>query len=166
MTVSVNRTGAAAAASAAADPTINSLRDNKASPIVIRYAESDADALTIHRFLCIVAGPTLPGPIDPTDSIHEIYRVMKDDVALMAINGETIVGSFGIVRPHHWWNLKIPFFANRWLFALPGAGTILIKEGLAIAQAVNAELHIYDESKGRLVILNKSKLRKECHVLW
>lgn len=129
--------------------------------VVIRYAETDADVIAIHGFLCVVAGPTLPGPIDAKDSATEVWRVVTRDVALMAMRGDTLVGTFGLVNPSFWWNEKIKFLANRWLFALPGhgAGKALLKEGIAIATASGLELHIFDETKGRLKIFNRSKNR-------
>lgn len=135
--------------------------------LVIRYAQTDADVVAIHGFLCVVAGPTLPGPIDPKDSAIEVWRVVNHDVALMAMRGELLVGTLGIVRPPFWWNSKLHFLANRWFFALPGsgAGKLLLREGAAIAAASELELHIHDEAKGRLVILNKSKNRGHHHVL-
>lgn len=129
--------------------------------LTIRYAESDADVVAIHRFLCVVAGPTLPGPIDPKDSATEVWRVVYEDVAVMALDGDKLVGTIGLIRPLSWWNNKVPFLANRWYFALPGmgAGRALLKEAIGIAVASDLELHIFDETKQRLKIFNKSKNR-------
>lgn len=132
--------------------------------ITIRYAESDADIVAIHRFLCVVAGPMLPGKIDHKDSATEVWRVVKDSVALMAMNDDNLmVGTMGIVRPEYWWNASLHFLANRWLFAIPGsrAAKPMIREATVIAKASNLELHIFDERRERLVILNKSKMRQE-----
>lgn len=135
-------------------------------PITIRYAESDADVIWMHQFLCIVAGPGLPGPIDPKDSSTEVWRVAYHDVALMAIQGDRLIGTLGLIRPKAWWG-KTHFLANRWFFTLPssGAGAPLLKEARAIAIASELELHIYDENRGRLLIFNKSKNRTNHHVL-
>jgi hypothetical protein len=132
--------------------------------ISIRYAESDDDVVAIHRFLCVVAGPTLPGPIDHKDSAIEVWRVVKEDVALMAMNADNLmVGTMGIVRVPFWWNTKVRFLANRWFFTIPGsrAAKPLLREAGAIAKGSDLELHIFDERRGRLVISNKSKLRQE-----
>lgn len=129
--------------------------------ITLRYAESDADVIAIHGFLCVVAGPTLPGPIDPRDSSTEVWRVVNHDVAIMAMNGDMLVGTIGLVRPSFWWNAKLAFLANRWFFALQGlgAGRLLLQEARAIAESSDLELHIFDEAKGRLKIFNKNKNR-------
>jgi len=131
------------------------------SDIEIRYAQTDNEVIAIHGFLCVVAGPTLPGPIDPKDSATEVWRVVNHDVALMAIKDDKVVGTIGLVRPQFWWNSKINFLANRWFFTLPGSGSAkpLLAEAKTIAKASDLELHIYDENRGRLLILNKSKKR-------
>lgn len=130
--------------------------------ITIRYAETDADVVAIHGFLCVVAGPTLPGDIDPKDSATEVWRVVNHDVALMAIKDDRLVGTIGIVSPRWWWNSKLSFLANRWLFTLPGSKSLmpLMREAVGIAKASDLELHIFDETKGRLLIFNKSKKRQ------
>lgn len=133
--------------------------------LVVRFArmgeEGDPDVVAIHQFLCVVAGPTLPGPIDPRLSATEVWRVVNHDIALMAMRGDNLVGTIGLVRPQFWWG-KVHFLANRWWFALPsiGAGKALLKEAIAIAVASELELHIIDENKERLKIFNKSKLRQ------
>lgn len=138
-----------------------------ADDLVIRYASSDDDVIAIHRFLCVVAGPTLPGPIDGPASATEVWRVTNHDVAIMAIRGDMLVGTIGLTKPAFWWNPRLSFLANRWFFCLPGAraGKPLLKEAKAIAVATEVELHIFDETSGRLVIFNKSHNRAKRHVL-
>lgn len=137
--------------------------------IEVRYAETDTDVVNIHRFLCVVAGPGLPGPIDHKDSAVEVWRVINHEVALVAIDDDNnLVGTMGIVQVPFWWNAKVRFLANRWFFTLPGsrAAKPLLKEARKIAQASELELHIFDERRERLVIFNKSKMRQEAnHVL-
>ena len=129
--------------------------------ITVRYAESDQDAAAIHRFLCIIAGPTLPGEIDPDDSIREIWRCMREDVALMAVRDGALIGTLGLICATSWWNHKIKLLANRWAFAIPGAGAWrpLYKEARAIGIASKMEVHIISEKRGKVTILNRSKLR-------
>lgn len=129
--------------------------------ITVRFAESDQDVVTIHAFLCIVAGPTLPGQIDPNASALEVYRVVNEECALMAMQNGKLIGTLGIIKAKFWWGKDAEFLANRWCFALPesGAGRPLLQEGLRIAKEAGQELHIYDEAQGRLVILNMSPLR-------
>lgn len=133
--------------------------------ITIRFAESDDDVINIHRFLCAIAGPMLPGPINPQKSIEEVWRVASDEVALMAIEDDQLIGTMGIIRPGFWWG-DIHYLVNRWLFAIPGskAWRPLLKEALAIAAASELELHIISEERGKVLILNKSKVRGP-HVL-
>lgn len=127
--------------------------------ITIRYAESDNDVVAIHRFLCVVAGPMLPGPIDHKDSAVEVWRVVNHDVALMAMRDGLLVGTMGIVAPKQWWNEKLSFLANRWLFVIPGSRSFkpMLKEAVAIAKASDLELHIIDEQRERLSIFNKKE---------
>jgi hypothetical protein len=143
-------------------PTSKRAAPTERPEVVIRFAEGDADVVTIHRFLCVVAGPTLPGPIDPKDSATEVWRVVNEDVALMAMSGDSLVGSIGLVNPKFWWG-KARFFANRWFFSVPGfdAGAPLLKEAIEIAKASGLELHIIDENRQRLKIFNKSKNRQD-----
>ena len=130
--------------------------------VEIRYAETDDDIIAIHKFLCVVAGPTLPGPIDPRDSVEGVWQAGKHNVALMAIRDGMLVGTLGIVNPSFWWNNKIKFLANRWFFTLPGSRSALplLREAKAIAKASGLELHILDENRGRYLIFNKSASRK------
>lgn len=130
--------------------------------ISIRYAETDADVIAIHEFLCVVAGPTLPGPIDHKDSATEIWRVARESVAIMAISEERLVGTIGLIRPTFWWNAKLPFLANRWAFALPGsrAWKPMLREATAIAVASGLELHVISEARGSVTIFNKSNNRQ------
>jgi hypothetical protein len=130
--------------------------------IIVRYAETDADVVAIHGFLCVVAGPTLPGVIDPKDSATEVWRIVNHDVALMAIKEDRVVGTIGLVNPRFWWNSKLSFLANCWLFTLPDSGSLLplMREAVGIAKASGLELHIFDETKERLLIFNKSKKRQ------
>lgn len=133
--------------------------------VEVRFAQSDQDVINIHLFLCAIAGPMLPGPINPQKSIEEVWRVVSDEVALMAIEDDRLIGTMGIVRPGFWWG-DLHFLVNRWLFAIPGskAWRPLLKEALAIASASELELHIISEERGKVLILNKSKLRGS-HVL-
>jgi hypothetical protein len=128
--------------------------------LVVRYAESDDDVIAVHQFLCVVAGPTLPGPIDAQRSAFEVWRVCTQELGLMAIKDDRLVGTMGIIRAEHWWG-KISFLAGRWFFTLPGsrAGKPLIKEAKAIARGSDLELHLYSEARGTITILNKSSER-------
>jgi hypothetical protein len=125
--------------------------------VSIVYAHTDEHIVNMHRFLVAVAGPTLPFPIDARKSVEEIWRVTKHDIALMALRGNRLVGTLGLLRPDFWWG-NGGYLANRWFFTLPneGAGVPLLREARAIAIASGLELHIIAEAKGKIVILNKS----------
>lgn len=128
--------------------------------IRIRVAKTDQDTVAIHRFLCVVAGPHLPGAIDAKKSIHEVWRVVNHEVAFMAMNDDLLVGTLGIIRADYWWG-DAGFLANRWFFSVPnsGAGKPLLDHGETFAKQIGLELHIIDESRGRLVILNRDPRR-------
>ena len=136
------------------------------SRISVQYAATDQDVVLIHQFLCHIAGPTLPGQIDPKNSIEGIWRVVNEDVALMAFDGEDLVGTLGITQSEFWWGNKARFLANLWFFTLPktGAGKPLLKEAIGIAKASNLELHIISEARGTITIFNKSERRGRVHV--
>jgi len=129
--------------------------------IEVRYAETDDDVINIHRFLCVVAGPELPGPIDPVASIHEVWRIVNHECALYAVKDNLILGTIGLTQPNFWWNPKLKFLANRWFFCLPHsrAGKPLLREAKKIAASSDCELHIISETRGTVTIFNKSKKR-------
>lgn len=129
--------------------------------LIIREAKGDNDVVTIHGFLCITMGPVLPGPIDPTDSATEVWRVVNQEAALMVLRGDKLIGTLGIIQPKFWWG-KGHFFTNRWFSVLPGfgAGKLLLREATAIAKASGMEFLLADEGRGRITILNKSPERK------
>lgn len=106
--------------------------------IGIRYAESDDDVIAIHRFLLIVAGPAMQCPVDAQDSLLEIIRVVKEDVALMAIRGNRLIGTMGIIKPNWWYNTRYRFLADRWDFVEKAehhgpAHELMLAEACAIA---------------------------------
>jgi hypothetical protein len=133
------------------------------SEITIRYAESDADVIAIHAFLCIVAGPRLPAEIDPKDSATEVWRVAHQEVAIMAMREDKLIGTIGLVCPSFWWNSKVKFLVNRWAFAIPGAGAWkpLLREARQIGVSSNMEVHIISEERGSILILNKHANREQ-----
>ncbi|WP_354158722.1 hypothetical protein [Bradyrhizobium sp. JR5.3] len=87
--------------------------------IVVRYAETDDDVIAIHRFLLVVAQPAMRCPVDVEQSLMEIIRVTKENVALMVLKGGLLVGTMGLIDPAWWYNPKHRFMADRWHFVLP-----------------------------------------------
>jgi hypothetical protein len=128
--------------------------------LTLRYASSDADVVAIHGFLCTIALPVLPAPIDPKESATEVWRVVNHECALMAMQGEILVGTMGIIQPKFWWSTG-HFLVNRWFHALPslGAGALLLREAITIAKTNDLELHIFDETKQRYRIFNRHPRR-------
>jgi hypothetical protein len=166
----------------AADPIRNHLRESStmaSSDLVVRFAQSDADVVAIHRFLLVVAGPTLPGPVDGKESAIEVWRVVDPPspdnprppsgygFALMAMRGNLMVGTLGVINPRFWWNPALGFFASRWFFTIPGqhAAKPLLSEAKSVAIGAGLELHIYNEARGTITIFNKSKTRSEINPL-
>lgn len=112
--------------------------------VIIRYAETDDDVIAIHRFLLVVARPAMRCPVDPKESLIEIIRVTKENVALMAIKGGMLVGTMGLIDPVWWYNPKHRFLADRWHFVLPEhqhgpVNTALIDEARKIAADAGLE---------------------------
>jgi GNAT superfamily N-acetyltransferase len=111
----------------------------------VRAAESDADVVAIHRFLCTVARPVLHCPINGEKSIAEVWRVVKQGdygFALIALEDGELVGTLGAIFVP-WWYGDDHFFTDRWFFTLPGhrwAGPRLLAEGDAIARQVGVPL--------------------------
>jgi hypothetical protein len=130
--------------------------------LVLRYAETDADVVCIHGFLCITMGPMLPGPIDPTKSATEVWRVVNHEAAMMVMRQDKLIGTLGLIKPDFWWGNQ-NFLTNRWFSCLPGfgAGRLLLREADRFAKDVGLECFIYDEAKGRVTLLNKSPDRKD-----
>lgn len=136
-------------------------------PITIAYATTEHEAVAIHHFLCRVAGPFLPGRIDAEKSIAEVWHVVDTQIALTAWDekGE-MVGTMGLIRMDHWWG-NVSFLANRWAFAVPRskAWRPMLTEARTLARELEIECMIASEDRGRLTILNKSKMRGNRHVL-
>jgi hypothetical protein len=154
--------GSALAATTADPPIRNHLRvSSTMGEISIRYAESDDDIIAVHGFLCIVAGPSLPGVIDPKDSAMEVYRCAKHEAVIMAGKDGQLLGTIGIMQAPYWWNTKLRFLTNRWAFVVPGSGAWrpLLKEAKAIARSSNMEFHLISEERGKISIFNRSKVR-------
>jgi GNAT superfamily N-acetyltransferase len=111
----------------------------------IRPAESEADAVAIHRFLCAVAPPVLHCPINAEKSLAEIRRVVGErdyGFAYLACAGDEIVGTIGAIFVS-WWYGDDHFFTDRWFFSVPAhrwAGPRLLAEADAIARAVGVPL--------------------------
>jgi hypothetical protein len=128
------------------------LETTDADAVIIRYAETDDDVIAIHRFLLVVAEPAMRCPVDAKDSLLEIIRVAKDEVALMAIKGGMLVGTLGLIAPTWWYNTKCRFMADRWHFVLPEyrhgeVDRALMAEVLKIAS--QAGLEFIDQGKIR-----------------
>ena len=107
----------------------------------------------MHRFLLVVARPALLCPINPIKSLNEIIRVTKEEVALMAMRGDTLVGTMGLIRPV-WWYGDDAFLTDRWNFCVDGekhggAGQMLDNEAKAIAAAAG------------LKFINQGKIRRQ-----
>jgi hypothetical protein len=128
--------------------------------LTLRYAASDADVVAIHAFLCHVAMPNLPAQIDAKESATEVWRLVNKECALMAMQGDILVGTLGILQAKYWWGTG-HYYVNRWFFALPrlGAGALLLREAIRIAKADGLELHIIDEAKQRYRIFNRHPRR-------
>lgn len=120
---------------------------------MIRFAETDDDVIAIHRFLLVVAQPAMMCPVNVEKSLHEIIRVTKYEAAIMAIKGDMLVGTMGLMRPT-WWYGDADFLTDRWHFVLPDlwhsdANKKLLGEAKAIAR--EAGLNFIHQGKIRKV---------------
>lgn len=114
------------------------------SPVIIRYAATDEDVVAIHQFLLVVAQPAMRCPVDVEQSLMEIIRVVKDEVAIMAIKDGHLIGTMGLIRASWWYNPACAFLADRWHFVLPEhmhglANKLLIEEARKIAGMADLE---------------------------
>lgn len=105
----------------------------------------------MHRFLLVVAQGAMRCPVNGTKSLLEVIRVTKEEVALMAMRGDVLVGTLGIVRPT-WWYGDGDFLTDRWHFVLPQewhgeADRLLMAEACKIADL--SGLEFIDQGKIR-----------------
>lgn len=105
-------------------------------PLLIRYASTDDDVIAIHRFLLAVAGPRLLAPVNVVKSLEEVIRVTRDEVAIMAMRGDILVGTLGLIKPV-WWYSDDAFLTDRWNFCIEAekhvCGAALDAEAKSIA---------------------------------
>lgn len=145
------------------------------SDLTVRFAEGDGDVIAIHGFLVATMMPLLPYDIDAQNSAVEVWRVVNKECALMALDGDLLVGTIGIVKAPLWWAKDRFFLANRWLSVLPDSGALrpLIHEAVSFAKGLagpddpgGLELHIYDEQAGRITILNRHPRRRDVNPIF
>lgn len=94
--------------------------------------------VAIHRFLLVVAKPAMLCPVNIVKSLEEVIRVVRDEAALMLMNGDMMVGTMGIINPV-WWYGDEGFLTDRWHFVLPEYDStpdadLLIDEAIKIAE--------------------------------
>lgn len=109
----------------------------------VRYAETDQDACLIHAFLLTVAKPALRCEVNFLKSLEEVARVVRHEAALMAFDGEILIGTMGLIRPS-WWYGDSVFLTDRWHFVLPDydgspAAAALFQEAEMIARGAGLE---------------------------
>lgn len=120
-------------------------------PFTVRYAQTEPDMVAIHRFLMVVAQPAFQCALDVEKSLIEVIRVVRDEAAIMLMQGDMLIGTMGLIK-HRWWYGQDEFLTDRWHFVLPslmhspGAG-LLIDEAVAIAGA--AGMKFYHQGKIR-----------------
>ena len=108
----------------------------------------------MHRLLLVLARPVFEVsgcPVNGQKSLLEIIRVTRDEVSIMLMRGNMLVGTMGLIRPT-WWYGDVAFLTDRWHFVLPEidgtpAAGMLIEEAKLIAQA--AELKFIHQGKMR-----------------
>lgn len=121
--------------------------------ITIRYAETDDDVIAIHQFLLIVAQPQMRAPVDPIESLKEIIRVTRDEIAIMAIKGGHLVGTMGLIHVPWWYAPQCDFMVDRWHFVLPQ-----FQNGDVNRMLENEAQYIADEAG--IEFINQGKIRQ------
>lgn len=121
----------------------------------IRYAETEDDAIMIHKFLLEYAKPAMLCPVNHGKSAREVWRVCTQNVGIMVFIGGELVGTLGLMEAT-WWYGDDNFLTDRWHFVKPEhfhgpAGIALLDEAKKIASAA-----------GRLFI-HQGKIRGEKH---
>lgn len=111
-------------------------------------------------------------PVDPIASLNEIIRVARDEVAIMAIKNEHLVGTLGLMHVGWWYNPAYRFMTERWHFVLPqfkngDVNRMLISEAESIANI--AGLEFINQGKirgkpGKLMLLPRSS-RQESSII-
>lgn len=115
--------------------------------------------VAIHQFLLVVAQPAMRCPVNIVKSLEEVIRVVRDEVALMLIHNDVMVGTMGIINPT-WWYGDGGFLTDRWHFVLPAfdntpGSALLMDEAVKLAEAAGLEfIH-----QGRIRQGKKSVLR-------
>ncbi len=99
--------------------------------------------VAIHRFLLVVAQPAMLCPVNVVKSLEEVIRVTRDEVALMLIHNDVMVGTMGIINPT-WWYGDAGFLTDRWHFVLPAfdntpASAMLLDEAIKMAQVAGLQ---------------------------
>lgn len=123
-----------------------------AEAAIVRYAETDEDAIAIHRFLLVVAADSMIGKVDHIKSASEVWRVCRDECAIMLIHKGMMVGTMGVIAVD-WWYGPDTFMTDRWHFVLPDYkntvhAKLLKQEAEAVAKAAN--MPFIDQGKIRI----------------
>lgn len=114
--------------------------------------------VAIHQFLLVVATPILPEPVDIIDSLNEIIRVVRDEVALMLVRDGHMIGTMGLINPKLWYS-KRTFITDRWHFCLPEVyntpqAELLEDEAIKIAELAGVKfIHSGRIRKGKKGVL-------------
>jgi hypothetical protein len=93
----------------------------------------------IHQLLLVLAAPAMLCPVNVVKSLLEVIRVSRDEVALMLVRDDRLIGTMGIINPT-WWYGDGGFLTDRWHFVLPEvmntpAAELLMDEAIKIAEA-------------------------------
>ena len=87
----------------------------------------------------------------PVESLEEIIRVVRDEVGIMAMVGDALVGTMGIIKPT-WWYGDEEFLTDRWHFVLPQYDGTAISQALldeAVKIADGAHLKFFHQGRAR-----------------
>jgi GNAT superfamily N-acetyltransferase len=122
--------------------------------VLIRAAESEDDAVAIHRLMLANAVTEMAeAAVDPVLYMETIWDTVRHGAALMAIVDGRLVGYLGLWKSRYDYSPE-SFLHDRGFYVLPdhrggAAGAALLREAKAIAQEAGMTLKIIDTNPGK-----------------
>jgi len=83
-------------------------------------AESDADAVLVHRALMLMYVETQIAEVNHAKVMRKVFELMTGDnsAILMAMSGDALAGTASVVKTETWF-ADAEFFIDKWLWVAP-----------------------------------------------